>query len=76
MEQTDIDMIRRIPLADFLVRLGNEPVRRSGNELWYSTPYRSERTPLPKPKSYQSCFATFTRKEGVRSLRYLSLIHI
>ena len=45
MEQTDIDMIRRIPLADFLARLGNEPVRRSGNELWYSAPYRSERTP-------------------------------
>ena len=45
MEQTDIDMIRRIPLADFLARLGNEPVRRSGNELWYRAPYRSERTP-------------------------------
>ena len=45
MEQTDIDMIRRIPLADFLARLGNEPVSRSGNELWYSAPYRSERTP-------------------------------
>ena len=45
MEQTDIDMIRRIPLADFLARLGYEPVRRSGNELWYRAPYRSERTP-------------------------------
>ena len=45
MEQTDIEMIRRIPLADFLARLGNEPVRRSGNELWYRAPYRSERTP-------------------------------
>ena len=45
MEQTDIDMIRRIPLADFLARLGHEPVRRSGNELWYIAPYRGERTP-------------------------------
>ena len=45
MEQTDIDMIRRIPLSDFLARLGHEPVRRSGNELWYRAPYRSERTP-------------------------------
>ena len=45
MEHTDIDMIRRIPLADFLARLGHEPVRRSGNELWYRAPYRSERTP-------------------------------
>ena len=45
MEQTDIDMIRRIPFAEFLARLGNEAVRRSGNELWDSAPYRSERTP-------------------------------
>ena len=45
MEHTDIDMIRRIPLADFLARLGHEPVRRSGNELWYRAPYRNERTP-------------------------------
>ena len=37
--------MRYIPLADFLARLGHEPVRRSGNELWYLAPYRNERTP-------------------------------
>ena len=41
----NIDGIRTIPLADFLARLGHEPVRRSGNELWYIAPYRGERTP-------------------------------
>ena len=45
MERTEIDAVRRMPLADFLARLGHEPVRRSGNELWYIAPYRSERTP-------------------------------
>ena len=45
MKQTDIDIMRRIPLADFLARLGHKPVRRSGNELWYLAPYRGERTP-------------------------------
>lgn len=45
MERTEIDAMRQIPLANFLVRLGHEPVRRSGNELWYRTPYRNERTP-------------------------------
>ena len=45
MERTEIDAIRQIPLADFLARLGHEPVRGSGNELWYRAPYRSERTP-------------------------------
>ena len=41
----DIETIRKIPLADFLARLGHEPVRRSRNELWYRAPYRSECTP-------------------------------
>ena len=41
----NIDGIRKIPLADFLARLGHEPCRRSRNELWYRAPYRSERTP-------------------------------
>ena len=45
MERTEIDTMRQIPLADFLARLGHEPVRRSGNELWYIAPYRGERTP-------------------------------
>lgn len=41
----DTDAIRQIPIEDFLSRLGHEPEKRSGNELWYSAPYRSERTP-------------------------------
>ena len=45
MERMEIDAMRQIPLADFLTRLGHEPVRRSGNELWYRAPYRNERTP-------------------------------
>ena len=45
MKRTEIDTVRRMPLEDFLARLGHEPVRRSGNELWYRAPYRSERTP-------------------------------
>ncbi len=45
MERTEIDAVRRMPLTDFLARLGHEPVRRSSNELWYLAPYRGERTP-------------------------------
>ena len=41
----NIEAIRTIPLADFLARLGHEPVRRSGNVLWYLAPYRGVRTP-------------------------------
>ena len=37
--------MRQIPLADFLARLGHEPLRMRGNEWWYAAPYRTERTP-------------------------------
>ena len=36
-----------MPLADFLARLGHEPVRRSGNELWYLAPYRGAHALFP-----------------------------
>ena len=39
-DRTEIDAVRRMPLAAFLARLGHEPVRRSGTELWYIAPYR------------------------------------
>ncbi len=45
MERSEIEIMKRMPLADFLARLGHEPCRRSRNELWYRAPYRSERTP-------------------------------
>ena len=45
MEQSQIADLKQLPLADFLSRLGHEPVKRSRNELWYRAPYRDERTP-------------------------------
>lgn len=39
----DIEEIRRIPVADFLQRLGHLPTRRQGNRLWYLAPYRKEK---------------------------------
>ena len=41
----EIDALRQIPLADFLARLGHEPIRKRGNEWWYAAPYRTERIP-------------------------------
>ena len=41
----DIEMIRGIPIEEFLSRLGHEPVRRHGDECWYLSPSREERTP-------------------------------
>lgn len=41
----DIEMIRGIPIEEFLSHLGHEPVRRHGDECWYLSPYREEKTP-------------------------------
>lgn len=41
----NIEEAKRIPLEDFLRRLGFTPVKRQGDSLWYRSPFREERTP-------------------------------
>ena len=37
--------MREIPIADFLNAMGVRPAKQRGQVLWYSAPYRTERTP-------------------------------
>ena len=41
----DARQMREIPIADFLSAMGIHPTKQKGNALWYSAPYRMERTP-------------------------------
>lgn len=41
----NIEEAKRIPLEDYLRRMGFSPVREQGDSLWYSSPFRQERTP-------------------------------
>lgn len=41
---TEIDKMKRIPIEEFLARLGHHPMQRKANALWYKAPYREERT--------------------------------
>ena len=41
----DARQMREIPIADFLNAMGIHPTKQKGNALWYSAPYRMERTP-------------------------------
>lgn len=43
--ETEIDRMKRIPIEDFLARLGYHPVQRRANAVWYRSPYREEKTP-------------------------------
>lgn len=40
----DARQMREIPIADFLSAMGIHPTKQKGNALWYSAPYRTERT--------------------------------
>lgn len=39
---------RKIPITEYLTRLGFEPVSVRGNNHWYHSPFRGERTPSVK----------------------------
>lgn len=41
----DARQMREIPIADFLNAMGIHPTKQKGNALWYSAPYRMERSP-------------------------------
>ena len=41
----NIEEAKRIPLEDYLRRMGFSPVREQGDSLWYRSPFRQERTP-------------------------------
>ena len=43
--ETEIDRMKKMPIEDFLARLGHHPVQRRANAVWYRSPYREEKTP-------------------------------
>ena len=56
--------IKTIPLATFMSRLGHEPVRRSGDKLWYKSPLRQEHTPSFKVETTLNCWYDFGSGKG------------
>ncbi len=54
----NIEEIRKIPITEFLARMGHEPTARKGNEWWYSAPYREERTPSFRVNILKMCGRT------------------
>ena len=41
----ELEQIRRISLVGFLEDLGHMPVSRKGNDVWFRSPFREEKTP-------------------------------
>lgn len=45
ISEQEINRIKALPIVDYLAALGHFPVRTSGKELCYFSPFRKERTP-------------------------------
>ncbi|ERJ66462.1 toprim domain-containing protein [Porphyromonas gingivalis] len=60
----DARQMREIPIADFLNAMGIQPTKQKGNTLWYSAPYRTERTPSFKVDTAKNVWFDFGTGKG------------
>lgn len=60
----DVRQMREIPIADFLSAMGIHPTKQKGNALWYSAPYRTERTPSFKVDTVKNVWFDFGTGKG------------
>ena len=60
----DTQQMRAIPIADFLNAMGIHPTKQRGNVLWYSAPYRTERTPSFKVDTAKNVWFDFGTGKG------------
>ena len=60
----DVRQMREIPIADFLSAMGIQPTKQKGNALWYSAPYRTERTPSFKVDTAKNIWFDFGTGKG------------
>ena len=60
----DVRQMREIPIADFLSAMGIHPTKQKGNALWYSAPYRTERTPSFKVDTNKNVWFDFGTGKG------------
>ena len=60
----EVDKMREFSIADFLNAMGIQPSKQRGNALWYSAPYRTERTPSFKVNTAKNVWFDFGTGKG------------
>ena len=64
----ELEEIRQISLVGFLENLGHMPVSRKGNDVWFRSPFRNERTASFKVDTQRNVWFDFwPRKREVTS---------
>lgn len=59
----ELEQIRRISLVGFLEDLGHMPVSRKGNDVWFRSPFRNERTASFKVDTQRNVWFDFDASE-------------
>jgi len=60
----ELEQIRRISLVGFLEDLGHIPVSRKGNDVWFRSPFRNERTASFKVDTQRNVWFDFGLGKG------------
>ena len=55
----NIEEAKRIPLEDYLRRMGVAPVKQQGDSIWYCSPFREEKTPSFKVSASRNLWYDF-----------------
>jgi hypothetical protein len=55
----ELEEIRQISLVGFLENLGHMPVSRKGNDVWFRSPFRNERTASFKVDTQRNVWLDF-----------------
>ena len=60
----ELEQIRRISLVGFLEGMGHVPVSRKGNDVWFRSPFRNERTASFKVDTQRNVWFDFGLGKG------------
>ena len=60
----EIEQLRQVPLVDLLTRLGFAPAYRRGQDVWYRSPLREERTASFKVNTDRNVWFDFGLGKG------------
>lgn len=71
----DIQEAKKIAIADYLEKYGFVPIRIQGNDLWYCSPFRKERTPSFKVNQLFNCWYDHGIGVGGNIIDLVMLLH-
>lgn len=70
----NVRQAKEIPLEDFLMNTGHQPIREKGGNVWYLSPLREESTPSFKVNRTLNSWYDFGIGKGGNIIKFISLL--